>query len=55
MRIVATVKSLQVVFLLVLLLESGVEKLLHDRVDSLRLEYGLKLMAVFGRLGQGID
>jgi len=51
-RVIATVKSSQIVFLLVLLLESGIKKLLRDRVDSFRLEYGLKLMAVLGRLGQ---
>jgi len=37
-----------------LLLESRVEMFLDDRVDSFRLEQGLKLMAVLSHLGQGI-
>jgi len=55
MRVITTVESSQIVFLLVLLLESGIEIFLHDRVDSFGLEHGLKLMAVLGRLGHGVD
>jgi len=38
-RVIAAVKSSQIVFFLVLLLEGGVEHLLHDRVDLFRLEH----------------
>ena len=37
--VIAAVKNSQIVFFLVLLLESGVEKFLHDGVDSFRLEH----------------
>jgi hypothetical protein len=42
-RVIAAVESSQIVLLLVLLHESGVDTFLHDRVNPSRLQHGLKL------------
>jgi len=48
-------ESSQIVLLLVLLLERGIEMLLHDRIDLFRLKHGLKIDAVLGCLRQNVD